>query len=282
MRKLLIGLSVTVVSLTASSAAPARTLSTHTVSARSGGVSATFRYTVTHGHYTNETLQISGPGPGTGGILVTAKACGGGCAPAQVGPGRPYLHVVQLTPGTAPSVVLELFTGGAHCCQLDLVYTYDPRTMTYVRHVHNFGDPGATLIDLDHTGRSEFLSADDAFAYAFTDFAASGLPLRILRFDGTRFKNVTRAYPKLIAADAARWLKFYKSTARQHYSDSVGLIAAWAADEDELGFRRRVNRYLAAQGAAGHLNPSLGPSDPGGRRFIAKLGRFLRRQGYLR
>lgn len=41
---------------------------------------------------------------------------------------------------------------------------------------------------------------------------------------------------------------------KQHYRDSVGVIAAWAADEDMLGHSRLVSRYLAQQQRAGHLN----------------------------
>ena len=73
-----------------------------------------------------------------------------------------------------------------------------------------------------HNGRFEFLTADDSFAYEFTDFAASGLPIQILTFSDRRFLNVTRQYPKLIAKDAARWMKAFNSMAKQHYSDSVG------------------------------------------------------------
>jgi hypothetical protein len=57
----------------------------------------------------------------------------------------------------------------------------------------------------------------------------------------------------------------------------VGVIAAWAADEDLLGHTRLVSRYLHRQAAAGHLHSSFGA---GGPRFVAKLQRFLRRRGY--
>jgi hypothetical protein len=67
--------------------------------------------------------------------------------------------------------------------------------------------------------------------------------------------------------------------ARFHYQDSVGVIAAWAADEDLLGHVKLVRRYLAQQAAAGHLNA---PFDAGGKKFVAKLQRFLRAHGYVR
>ena len=107
---------------------------------------------------------------------------------------------------------------------------------------------------------------------------ASGLPIQILTFSNRHFTNVTRSYPKLVASDAARWLRAYHRTSKQ---DSVGLIAAWAADEFLLGHRRLVSRYLEQEAKAGHLNSAL-PGEPSGKRFIARLATFLRRHGYAR
>jgi hypothetical protein len=58
------------------------------------------------------------------------------------------------------------------------------------------------------------------------------------------------------------------------------VIAAWAADEDLLGHAAQVNRYLAKQVKAGHLHSALNPGESG-KRFVAKLHRFLRSRGYL-
>ena len=139
--------------------------------------------------------------------------------------------------------------------------------------------PRARIVDEHHNGRYEFLTADDSFAYRFTDFAASGLPIEIETFSDRRFTDVTRHYPRLVAKDAAVWLGAFQRMAGEHYQDSVGVIAAWAADEDLLGHDKLVNTYLAQQAAAGHLN---GAFSPGGTRFIAILQKFLRRRGYLR
>ena len=107
------------------------------------------------------------------------------------------------------------------------------------------------------------------------------MPIQILTFSNRRFTDVTRSYPHLVAKDAAKWLKAFKSTSSHHYQDSVGVIAAWAADEDLLGHKRLVSRYLARQSKAGHLNTALSPQGGGGK-FIARLNRFLRKHGYLR
>jgi hypothetical protein len=170
---------------------------------------------------------------------------------------------------------------GLHCCSIEQVVSFDPVTMTYAMSQRNFGDPGDEIVDLHHNGRYEFLTADDSFAYEFTDFAASGLPIQILTFADRRFVNVTRHYPKLIANDAGRWMKAFHSLARQNYTDSVGVVAAWAADEELLGHAQLVNSFLARQLKAGHLNSLLSPVEPGGARFVAKLRKFLGAHGYV-
>jgi hypothetical protein len=247
--------------------------------AHSGDVSASFSFQGNFPSYTGETLTISRAGQVLYDQPVASKQCVSTCAPVSQSAGQSSVRVLDLEHNGQPDVVLELFSGGAHCCGIDQVFSLDPGTMTYVETERNFGDPGARIEDLGHDGRYEFLTADDSFAYEFTDFAGSGLPIEILTFSGRHYKNVTRNYPKLIAADAATWIKAFNSMARQGYPDSVGVIAAWAADEDLLGHRKLVARYLAQQARAGHLNSAL---NPGGSSFVAKLQRFLRAHGYLR
>jgi hypothetical protein len=263
------------------SAGLASSASAATQTASSGNVSATFTFSGTYPNYTDESLAIAQSGQVLYNQPVTANPCGGQCAPGSTSAKQPSVQVLDLEHDGQPDVVLDLFSGGAHCCSIAEIFSFDPGTMTYVRTQRDFGDPGDQIVDLDHNGRYEFLTADDSFAYEFTDFAASGLPIQILTFAGDRFHNVTRSYPQLIAKDAAGWLKAFKSMAKQHYSDSVGVIAAWAADEDLLGHSKLVTRYLNQQARAGHLNSPLSPVEADGRKFVSNLQRFLRRHGYL-
>jgi hypothetical protein len=75
-------------------------------------------------------------------------------------------------------------------------------------------------------------------------------------------------------------MKAFRSQRRYH--DTVGVVAAWAADEDMLGHSRLVAQFLARQLKLGHLRSALAPQEPGGRQFVVRLQRFLRRLGYLR
>jgi hypothetical protein len=257
-------------------AAPAALATTQTAS--SGDVAATFTFQGKVPKFHDLHLTISRSGTVVYDQPVVAKFCGKLCWPGGA-IHSPSVHVVDLEGTGDPDVVLDLYSGGAHCCTVEQIFSFDPATTTYVKTEHVFGDPAAKLVDLGPGGHLEFLTADDSFAYRFTDFAASGLPIEIFTFADGRFTDVTSSYPKLVAKDARLWLRAFRAQAKQHYPDTLGVIAAWAADEDRLGHSKLVKRYLHQQAAAGHLNA---PFAAGGTKFVAKLQKFLRRRGYLR
>ena len=77
-------------------------------------------------------------------------------------------------------------------------------------------------------------------------------------------------------------MRAFKSQAKSHYSDTVGVVAAWAADEDMLGHSKLVARFLARQARLGHLNSALSPDEPSGKKFVRALQKMLRKDGYAR
>jgi hypothetical protein len=159
-------------------------------------------------------------------------------------------------------LLVDLFTGGAHCCfveQLIDFSTTPPRTVQ-----KDFGDPGARVASLG--GRLVLLSADDTFAYRFTSYVASGLPIQIWTYHGGRFHDVTRSYPARIARDARSWWSASLEERRRH-GDVRGLLAAWAADRALLGKASAARATLARIAPAG---------------YVRELWRFLARTGYLR
>ena len=274
MRRLLVIIATAAVWAIALPAALATTQTAH-----AGSVTATFTFQGKFPSFHGQRLTIERGGLVVYDQSVVSRFCGKLCAPLSGLSGRPSsVHVVDLEHTGDPDVVLDLYSGGAHCCTIVQTFSFDPSASTYVKTERDFGDADARIVDLRHDGRFEFLSADDSFAYRFTDYAASGLPIQILSFAHGRFADVTRAYPRLVSKDAAFWLKTYKGLAAGHYSDSVGVIAAWAADEDLLGHSKLVSRYLAHEARAGHLNAPFGAS---GTKFVASLQKFLRRRGYL-
>jgi len=257
----------TVVSLCAPAAALAGGLSRAGVSARVGVAGAS----------SHLVLAITRNGQVVYDRPVTASACHGRCMDVAVPPGKSPLHVLDIDRDGEPEVILGLFTGGANCCFVDQVFSYDARARAYVRSQHDFLNAGATLRRLN--GRWVFASGDSRITEAgFTDTADSGTPIQIWRFARGRFTDVTRAYPKLIRADAARWRRAFD----RHISNGVGLIAAWAADEDLLGQSAVVDTTLNRLAAQHKLRTPLGLPQHSATVFVAQLQKLLRRLGYTK
>jgi hypothetical protein len=209
--------------------------------------------------------------------VVNAPACGPGCATADLGGSTSALRIVDLNDDGTPEVVLGLYSGGAHCCFVDQVYSLDPGTMTFVSSEHQFLDADPEIADLQHNRQYEFLSADARIAEAgFTDFADSGAPVQIFAFPGHGFRDVTDSYPARITADAVRWLRLFN----HDHANGRGLIAAWAADEERLGNGHRVSSTLASARKHGWLAAPPGLGGPSPHQFVAQLQKLLRTLGY--
>lgn len=238
----------------------------------SSSVNATFTFSGSAPMITNPQLTIVRGGQQLYSQPVYSHLCGHQCGPGAFGAHQSSVRVLDIEGNGEPDVILELFSGGASCCFLDQVFSFDPGTMTYVKTEHDF-NYGVVLEKLD--GRWLFRSGDGSFLCAFTDCADSGQPIQLSSFKGQRFHDVTRHYPKQIRRDAARWLRLFE----QHLSNGVGLIAAWAADEELLGKNALVQSTLSSQARKGDLRDGmLGAAT--GKRFIVDLNRLLRRLGY--
>jgi hypothetical protein len=242
--------------------APASAFATST-SASAGGVEATLSYSGGPGITTkNERLTIEQNGKVVYSEPVPAKGCFKACAPEDKNP----VHVVDLYGDGTEEVVLDLFSGGADCCTIEQVYVPSAAVNSYVLDQYNFGNAGAVLADIGPKGRPEFVSANGIFYCQFVGCAGSGQPLQIFEFSGEKFVDVTKQHPRLITADASRWLKLY----HQQPADGEGLLSAWAADEDNLGRQAAVSTLLQSQVADGHLTAA----------FVTILQNFLSKHGY--
>src|SRR6185437_12593990 len=149
---------VTVLVLAASALlAPAALATTQT--ATGGAVTATFTFSGQFPTFSGLHLTIAQSGSVLYDQPVTSKGCGDICAPLSTSAGAPSVHVIDLDDTGQPNVVLDLYTGGAHCCTIEQVFTFDPGTMTYDVTKRNFGDPGTRIEDLKHDGHFEFVTA---------------------------------------------------------------------------------------------------------------------------
>jgi hypothetical protein len=201
------------------------------------------------------------------------------CTPERCGPGsHAGLKLQNVWGSSLDEAVVDLYTGGAHCCFESLVALVDgahPGRMLF----HNWTDPG--FRGRWHNGRFEFITADDRFAYSFTSFAGSGLPVQVWTIDTAgRFADVTGTQLDLIRADAAQWWHAYVSQRGKAESDVRGVVGAWCADEYRLGLKRSCDAELAGALSRGYLR---GPAGwPRGTAFVKLLRQSLSAWSYLR
>ena len=125
-------------------------------------------------------------------------------------------------------------------------------------------------------------SADDRFAYAFTAFAASGLPIQVWTINQNGvLTNVTRTQPDLIKKDALVWWHAYVSQRGKGVeSDVRGVLAAWCADEYLLGDGPACTAELKTAVAKGYVSGA--GFWPSGTKFVAALHKSLSKWGYLK
>ncbi|MGA2471243.1 MAG: hypothetical protein ABSG64_11190 [Solirubrobacteraceae bacterium] len=244
----------------------------------SGNVSATLTYVRNLDNivapYADLHLTIARGGKTLYNAAVDVPLCGTMCWPG----GLKALSMRDLEGNGQPDVLLNTYSGGEHCCNGVEIFLYAPSKRTYVSVFHVWGDPDYKLEHLDGSRQLEFVSADDRFAYAFAAYAYSGLPLQIWRLAGTRLIDVTRDYPALIRADARNWWSGYWPARKTRFA--LGGLAAWAADEYNLGEGATVTAQLESLEKAHELRSSAG-FGPGGSGFIAQLHSFLRQTGYI-
>jgi hypothetical protein len=199
-----------------------------------------------------------------------------GCRKPFCKPGD--VQVVDLDANGEPEVLVDVFSGGAHCCDLVQLFTFTDGA--YKLTQRNFADPGYSIDDVDADGRPELVSADARFAYAFASFAATGMPLQIFQVDGGKFVDVTAGHPALVRKDAAFYYRQWRKAKGKRSMEPLGALAAWVADMEVLGEGDKADAELKTALKRGWLKTLKGWSS--GRKFVRELDAFLKKTGYRR
>lgn len=180
---------------------------------------------------------------------------------------RSILHVRDLDADGEPEVIVDMFSGGAHCCWSTVVFV--PKDGTYKARLGEWGNASYVLKDLDGNGQPEFFSGDDAFSGAFTAYAGSYRPPRILALIGQKLRDVTRNFPSVITEDITEIDKLIETYREE--GDLRGLIAARMADLALLGRSAEIVPYLDMAIENGDVDA----------KFKRQLLKFLRKTGYI-
>jgi hypothetical protein len=84
-----------------------------------------------------------------------------------------------------PEVVIETYSGGAHCCFTNLIYTMSGSSIREILHSVE-SNCGGLLKDLNGDGIMEYDTCDDSFAYTYCPFVASPAVRVVYAYDSSK------------------------------------------------------------------------------------------------
>jgi hypothetical protein len=264
-----------------------------TLSATYGGFSASFHSDVQPAAPSN-FLSVGVPFKGT---LTVSDASTTWSLPSPAradGSQIDALCVIAFTPVQHPGVMIEGFTGGAHCCQVPVIYLFNSAQNRYVKVVdmspyhYVYSSPfdsNQGFIPMV-TGKKVLLkTGDDRFAYAFGCYACSAVPLALYSVDVFGLADATMQHRSIVAADAQSLLKVAEKattteSSSQPYSP-FGFLAPWVADECSLGRGAKAWPTLELLQREGKLSDALYHQETQNHgSFLLDLRSFLLSDGY--
>jgi hypothetical protein len=248
-----------------------------TVTGRKGSVSAAVTFTERDFLYEKLRVKVTRAGRTVVDAPIQRLGCPD-CANDRVSAVK-----VRDLDGGEPEVLVDLYSGGAHCCLFTLILRWDPASARYRSTLAYWGNYGSKLVDLDGDGRPEFSAFDERFVYEYSAYVFSSAPIRIWSYRAGRLVDVTRKYPALIKKSAATNLGYYRRGRRERNTDIRSYVAAYVADQYLLRNAAQGKRLLDTalkRGDLGRGTTLLGL--PAGKAYVKALMRDLRRWGYSR
>ncbi|MFZ4591122.1 MAG: hypothetical protein ACOYN6_09010 [Ignavibacteria bacterium] len=100
------------------------------------------------------------------------------------------ISLEQFQPGGNKYYLLQLYSGGAHCCS-SLLITEIKDNKFVVLDSGFYGNSGYVVEDINKDGIKEIMSGYDMFAYAFTNYSETRFPLRVQKFENGKLIEIT-------------------------------------------------------------------------------------------
>lgn len=100
------------------------------------------------------------------------------------------ISLEQFQPGGNKYYLLQLYSGGAHCCS-SLLITEIKDNKFVVLDSGFYGNSGYVVEDINKDGIKEIMSGYDMFAYAFTNYSETRFPLRVQKFENGKLVEIT-------------------------------------------------------------------------------------------
>jgi hypothetical protein len=209
-------------------------------------------------------------------VFERELTCGRRCSPA--GFERKRSIALRDLDGGGAEVLVDLYSGGAYCCWITVVYRADGDT--YVRSSKSWGPKRPRLTNLAG-GHPEFISHDDRLLGPYGCASCWRYLPHVWRFDDGGFRDVTRRFPGQVGPGSKKLRrKYFHASAND--GDFKPVLAAYVATRYLLGRPRGGWRLVRRALRRGELDNRRGRYDfcPCGDRYPKRLRRFLRETGY--
>jgi hypothetical protein len=160
--------------------------------------------------------------------------------------------------------IFDLYTGGAHCCEL----TYFYKGTTEIQK--NWGNPGYRISGTD------LITGDDRFSYHFGSYAGSLQPLQVFHLSGDELTDVTTESKARLRKEIKRFRRYYRQAVHTLKKDPAYVelvkssVGALAADYCSLGHCSKGYDQAKLAVERGYLKPS----------YLTHLKHFLTKLGY--
>ena len=203
------------------------------------------------------------------------------------------ISAVQLIRGGAPVVMLQSFSGGAHCCNTIQVAGLSAGKLKVVDLGSWDGDTIGLPRDISGDGLADFQLVDNSFLYAFSSYASSRAPPLILNVRRGKVVDVSKAaaFRKLFAEsmESAGAACTSGGSGDERNGACAGYVAAAARiGKLEEAWRGMVTSYDATTGWDFPTGCRVTAADtcPSGSEILFKsypeaLLHFLKRRGYV-
>lgn len=123
------------------------------------------------------------------------------------------IHAEDLDANGKNEIMIETFTGGAHCCTSLYIAQITGKKFEFLDTVY-WGNCYYYIDDLNKDGKKEIIGRNDMFAYYFTNFSMSRFPIFIYSFRKNKLKLVNTEFKSTIYKninDLKDELKLYKT-----------------------------------------------------------------------
>ncbi len=153
------------------------------------------------------------------------------------------IDLIDLDQSGTPEVVVQTYTGGAHCCMAYTTYAWQDDQFTPIYFTYLDGG-GGEFKDLNGDGRMEFVTLDNAFFYSFSSYAGSYPPSLVLTYEHGEYRDATPEFAEYLTETRDNMRSVLDDPEFMERVDKNGVLAGYVAQSIRLGQYREAWQYM--------------------------------------